>query len=69
MTDERSLWLSGFPVKAHYRPQRPFSRIRNEELNRFTVDRLMSIINRLGSRIEVKIKVRPGESDLRQVSA
>ena len=36
-----------------------FSRIRNADLDRFTVDRLMSIINRLGSRIEVKIRVRP----------
>ncbi len=35
-----------------------FSRIRNAELGRFTVDRLMSIINRLGARIEVKIKIR-----------
>jgi len=35
-----------------------FSRIRNAELGRFTVDRLMSIINRLGSRVEVKIKIR-----------
>ena len=32
--------------------------IRNADLARFTVDRLMSIINRLGSRVEVKIKVR-----------
>ena len=38
-----------------------FSRIRNADLSRFTVDRLMSIINRLGSRIEVKVKVRHGE--------
>jgi predicted XRE-type DNA-binding protein len=35
-----------------------FSRIRNADLERFTVDRLMSVINRLGSRIEVKVKVR-----------
>ena len=35
-----------------------FSRIRTADLGRFTVDRLMSIINRLGSRVEVKIKVR-----------
>jgi predicted XRE-type DNA-binding protein len=35
-----------------------FSRIRNADLSRFTVDRLMSIINRLGSRIEVKVRVR-----------
>lgn len=35
-----------------------FSRIRNADLQRFTVDRLMSVINRLGSRIDVKVKVR-----------
>jgi predicted XRE-type DNA-binding protein len=35
-----------------------FSRIRNADLGRFTVDRLMSIINRLGSRVEVKVSVR-----------
>lgn len=35
-----------------------FSRIRNANLARFTVDRLMSILNRLGSRVEVKIRVR-----------
>lgn len=35
-----------------------FSRIRSAELGRFTVDRLMSIINRLGSRVEVKVRVR-----------
>ncbi len=35
-----------------------FSRIRNADLGRFTVDRLMTVINRLGSRIEVRIKVR-----------
>jgi predicted XRE-type DNA-binding protein len=39
-----------------------FSRIRNADLGRFTVDRLMSIINRLGSRIEVKVRVRRAES-------
>src|SRR6266849_6296528 len=35
-----------------------FSRIRNADLGRFTIDRLMSIINRLGSRVEVKVKLR-----------
>jgi predicted XRE-type DNA-binding protein len=34
-----------------------FSRIRNANLARFTVDRLISIINRLGSRVEVKIRL------------
>ncbi len=38
-----------------------FSRIRNANLARFTVDRLMSILNRLGSRIEIKIRLRPAE--------
>jgi predicted XRE-type DNA-binding protein len=38
-----------------------FSRIRNADLGRFTVNRLMSIINRLGSRVEVKVRVRRGE--------
>ena len=35
-----------------------FSRIRNAALDRCTVDRLMAILNRLGSRIEVKVRVR-----------
>ena len=34
-----------------------FSRIRNANLGRFTVDRLMSILNRLGARIVVKIRL------------
>ena len=38
-----------------------FSRIRNADLGRFTIDRLMSIINRLGSRIEVKVRVQRAE--------
>jgi len=36
-----------------------FSRIRNADLGRFTVDRLISILNRLGARVDVKIRVRP----------
>jgi predicted XRE-type DNA-binding protein len=35
-----------------------FSRIRNADLGRFTVDRLMSILNRLGTRVEVRVRVR-----------
>ena len=46
-----------------------FSRIRNADLERFTVDRLMSIINRLGSRLEVKVKVRPSELVERRLPA
>jgi len=39
-----------------------FSRIRNADLGRFTVDRLISIINRLGSRVEAKVRVRRAET-------
>src|SRR5271167_4916345 len=35
-----------------------FSRIRNADLGRFTADRLISALNRLGSRVEVKVRVR-----------
>ena len=46
-----------------------FSRIRHADLARFTVDRLMSILNRLGSRIEVKIRVRHARSVSERVPA
>jgi hypothetical protein len=46
-----------------------FSRIRNADLGRFTVDRLMSIINRLGSRVEVKVRVRRAEPAGRAATA
>ncbi len=42
-----------------------FSRIRNADLGRFTVDRLMSIINRLGAHVEMKIRVHPAASAAR----
>ena len=35
-----------------------FSRIRNADLGRFTVDRLMLILNRLGARVEVRVRIR-----------
>ncbi|HEY5055373.1 MAG TPA: helix-turn-helix transcriptional regulator [Acidobacteriaceae bacterium] len=35
-----------------------FSRIRNADLGRFTLDRLVTILNRLGARIELRIKVK-----------
>jgi predicted XRE-type DNA-binding protein len=38
-----------------------FSRIRNADLGRFTADRLISIINRLGSRVEVKVRLYRAE--------
>jgi len=45
-----------------------FSRIRNADLSRFTVDRLMLIINRLGSRIDIKVRVRRSESVAHEVT-
>lgn len=36
-----------------------FSRIRSADLGRFTIDRLMMIVNRLGSRIDVAVKFWP----------
>ncbi|HUI56157.1 MAG TPA: helix-turn-helix transcriptional regulator [Bryobacteraceae bacterium] len=46
-----------------------FSRIRNADLGRFTVDRLISILNRLGSRVEVKVRVRRVETVPREAIA
>ena len=36
-----------------------FTRIRNAQLGRFTIDRLMIILNKLGQQVEVKITVQP----------
>jgi predicted XRE-type DNA-binding protein len=35
-----------------------FSRIRNADLGRFTVDRLMTVLSRLGQRVDVAVTVR-----------
>ncbi len=45
-----------------------FSRIRNADLGRFTVDRLVSILNRLGSQVEIKIKVHAGTGAHRAIA-
>lgn len=48
-----------------------FSRIRNANLGRFTIDRLMTILNRLGRDVDVAITVRPRKrtaNDARAVS-
>ncbi len=44
-----------------------FSRIRNANLDRFTLDRLMSILNRLGARVEVKVRVRRVDDAARMI--
>jgi predicted XRE-type DNA-binding protein len=46
-----------------------FSRIRNADLGRFTVDRLISILNRLGARVDVKIRVRRAGRLAREATA
>jgi predicted XRE-type DNA-binding protein len=43
-----------------------FSRIRNADLRRFTVDRLMTVINRLGARVEVAVKVKRAQTAVQQ---
>ena len=39
------------------------SRIRNADLNRFTIDRLVKIVNRLDRQIEVGVTMRPRGQD------
>jgi predicted XRE-type DNA-binding protein len=39
-----------------------FSRIRNANLGRFTIDRLMTILASLGQEVEVSVKVRPRQT-------
>ena len=61
----KALDREGLSVRAAHRrtgiAAADFSRIRNANLGRFTVDRLMSILNRLGLRVEVKVRVRRAE--------
>jgi predicted XRE-type DNA-binding protein len=40
-------------------PYTDFSRIRNVDLDRFTIDRLMKILGRFDRRVEVQLRVRP----------
>ena len=39
-------------------PAADLSRIRNADLERFTSDRMMMILNELGSRVEVSVRVK-----------
>src|SRR6267154_4606309 len=36
-----------------------FSRIRNAKLGRFTIDRMITILGKLGQEVEVSVNVRP----------
>ena len=55
--------LRGLTVReAHDRTEiaaADFARVRNADLARFTLDRLVGIVNRLGSRVAVKLEVKP----------
>jgi predicted XRE-type DNA-binding protein len=42
-----------------------FSRIRKANLGRFTIDRLMAILARLGQQVEVSVKVHPRPPETR----
>ena len=53
MTVRNAATLTGVPAA-------DFSRIRNADLGRFTADRLLRVINRLGSTVEIKVKVKHG---------
>ena len=39
-----------------------FSRVRNADFRRISVERLIAMLNRLGSRVDVKIKLRRAET-------
>jgi predicted XRE-type DNA-binding protein len=69
----KSLDRSGLSVRAAHAltgfAAADFSRVRNADLGRFTVDRLMTMVNRLGSRVEVKVRIRRAESGPSAVAA
>lgn len=46
-----------------------FARIRNAKLEQFTIDRLMGIVNRFGSRVGVSVRLRRGPTALHAVAS
>ena len=46
-----------------------FSRVRNADFRRISVERLMTMINRLGSRVDVTIKLRRREPATKRAAA
>ena len=36
-----------------------FTRIRNVQLGRFTIDRLMTVLNKLGQQVDVQVTIQP----------
>ena len=45
-----------------------FSRIRNVKLDRFTIDRMITILGKLGQQVNVEITMRPLRSEPRNAS-
>lgn len=43
-----------------------FSRIRNAKLDRFTIDRMMTILGKLDQRVDVRVTVRPRRSGVHE---
>ena len=46
-----------------------FSRVRNADFRRISVERLIEMINRLGSRVDINVKVRRREAATKRVAA
>ena len=40
-----------------------FTRIRNVQLGRFTIDRLMTVLNKLGQQVEVQVTIQPRRAE------
>ena len=55
--DDRALSVRGAEAQTGVKASE-FSRIRNAHLERFTIDRLMSILNRLNCRVDVKVAIK-----------
>jgi predicted XRE-type DNA-binding protein len=50
-------------------PEADISRIRHADLGRFTIDRLVKVLNRLDQQIEVGVTMRPRDEQSRRPSA
>jgi predicted XRE-type DNA-binding protein len=50
-------------------PHADFVRIRKPDLKRFTVDRLIGVLNKLNQRVDVSVKIRPMRRTFARVAA
>ena len=66
--DERGLTVRKAGELTGFAPA-DFSRIRQAKLDRFTIDRLMTIVDRLGRQVHVRISVQPPALETEEVSA